>query len=128
MSRQQDWLKYSQELYDIAEILINNQKYSWACFTLNQATAAALKSILSNIDESTFGDNLIALLRVINSNHKVPEDVTNACHNINIYFTLARDLENKSDGTPLTNFSMKDAKQAVNDTMIILRYAHHMTH
>ncbi|MBN1330193.1 MAG: HEPN domain-containing protein [Candidatus Heimdallarchaeota archaeon] len=128
MTRQQDWLKYSQELYDIAELLINNQKYSWACFTLNQASAAALKSILSNIDESTFGDNLIALLRSINNAKKVPEDVTNACHSINIYFTLARDLENKPDGTPITNFSQKDAKQAINDTMTILRFAHHMAH
>ncbi len=128
MTRQQDWLKYSQELYDIAELLINNQKYSWACFTLNQASAAALKSILSNIDESTFGDNLIALLRAINNNQKVPQEVTNACHNVNIYFTLARDLENKPNGTPMENFNQKEAQQAINDTMAILRYAHHMAH
>ncbi|NHK30379.1 MAG: HEPN domain-containing protein [Asgard group archaeon] len=128
MNREKDWLYYSEELLEIAELLITNAKYSWACFTLHQATTAALKSILSRMDESTFGDNLIKLVRAIGQNTNIPDEVKKSCHKLNDYFNMARDLEAKSDGTPLSNFSLAEAKSAKNNTLVVIRFAHHMSH
>ena len=74
MTRTKDWLKHSEELLEISNLLIDKQKYFWSCLTSQQAAAAALKAIISHIDESTFGDNLIALLRTIQNNSSVPDD------------------------------------------------------
>ncbi|NHJ85879.1 MAG: HEPN domain-containing protein [Asgard group archaeon] len=128
MTRTDDWLKYSEELLEIADILMNNGRFSWSCFTINQAAAAALKSILSKLDESTFGDNLIALLRIIKEQLDVPDEVKNACHNLNEHFTKTRDLENRLDSTPSIHYTLNDAKQAKNDALIIIRFAHRHSH
>ncbi len=128
MTRNTDWLKYSEELIVIADILIEKQKYSWACFTLQQASAAALKSILSKKDESTYGDNLIKHLRLIGKHNTVPAEVKAACHNVNNFFTEARDLESVQTGTPINKFTLKDADKAKKDALAIIRYAYHFAH
>ncbi|MBK5113703.1 MAG: HEPN domain-containing protein [Candidatus Heimdallarchaeota archaeon] len=125
MTRNKDWLIYSQELIDIAELLLNKGRYSWSCFTSQQASTAALKAVLSISNESTFGDNLIALLRIVKETYTIPEDVKKACHYVNDFFTKCRDLENKPDGTPLNYFTLEDAQQAKNSALTILRFAHH---
>lgn len=128
MNREKDWLRYSEELLEIADLLINHKKYSWACFTLQQATSAALKSILARMDESTFGDNLIKLIRIIGQNTNIPDDVKKSCHILNDYFSMTRNLEAKSNGTPLNNYSLAEAEQAKNNTLVVIRFAHHMAH
>ncbi|MHA1212622.1 MAG: HEPN domain-containing protein [Candidatus Heimdallarchaeota archaeon] len=128
MCRHKDWLQYSEELLEIGALLIEKQKYSWACFTMQQASSAALKSILSKNDESTFGDNLIKLLRTIGNTHTVSTEIKNACHQINDYFTKARDLETVTKGTPLTNHSIKDANQAKANALAIIRFAYQESH
>lgn len=128
MNRNKDWLQYSEELIEIVDLLIENEKFSWSCFTSHQASSAALKAVLSLIDESTFGDNLIALLRKLKGNFTIPEEVKKACHQMNDYFTKSRDLEGKPDGTPLGNFSNGDANQAKKNAMTIIRFAHHTSH
>lgn len=128
MNREKDWLHYSEELLDIADLLITKGKYSWACFTLQQATSAALKSILSRMDESTFGDNLIKLIRIIGQNTNIPADVNKSCHKLNDYFNMTRDLEAISDGTPLNKYTLAEAQTAKNDTLAVIRFAHHMSH
>ncbi len=125
MSRNKDWLRYSQELIDIAELLMDKGRYSWSCFTSQQASTAALKAILSIKNESTFGDNLIALLRTVKESYNIPDDVKEACHFVNEFFTKSRDLENKPDGTPLNNFTLEDAQKAKTSALTILRFAHH---
>lgn len=128
MNRNKDWLQYSEELIEIANLLIDNGKFSWSCFTSHQASSAALKAVLSLIDESTFGDNLIALLRKVNGKFPIPDDVKKACHQMNDYFTKSRDLEGKPDGTPLDNFSIEEANQAKTYALAIIRFAHHTSH
>jgi len=128
MTRTTDWLKYSEELVTIADLLIANQKYSWACFTLQQASAAALKSILSKKDESTYGDNLIKHLRLIGKHDTIPSEVKAACHNLNNLFSETRDLESLQAGTPSDKFTPRDADKAKRDAMAIIRYAYHFSH
>lgn len=125
MSRNKDWLVYSQELVDIAELLLDKGRYSWSCFTSQQASLAALKAVLSKSNESTFGDNLIALLRSVKEIYTIPEDVKKACHYVNDFFTKSRDLENKPDGTPPNYFNISDAQQAKASALTILRFAYH---
>lgn len=124
MTRAKDWLQYSQELKDIAELLIDKGRFSWSCFTSQQASAAALKAILASIDGSTFGDNLIALLREIKEQKEVPAEIKKACQNLNEYFKTSRDLERKPSGTPEQYFTLDDAKKALNETLAIIRYAY----
>ncbi|RLI72357.1 hypothetical protein DRO91_04610, partial [Candidatus Heimdallarchaeota archaeon] len=128
ISKEYHTKKYSEELIAIADILIEKQKYSWACFTLQQASAAALKSILSKKDESTYGDNLIKHLRLIGKHDTVPTEVKAACHNVNNFFTEARDLESVQTGTPINKFTLKDADKAKKDALAIIRYAYHFAH
>ena len=125
MSRNKDWLQYSQELIDIADLLMDRGRYSWSCFTSQQASTAALKAVLSINNKSTFGDNLIALLRIINEFHEIPKDVKEACHYVNDFFTKSRDLENEPDGTPHNYFTLEDAQKAKLSALTILRFAHH---
>ena len=127
LTRNKDWLKYSEELIEIGDLLMKNGKYSWACFTLEQASSAALKAILSNKEESTFGENLIKLLNLIKNLHSVPDDVKDACHYLNDYFSKTRDLENTNKGTPSDHFTLKDAMQVKKQAMAILRFAYHIT-
>jgi HEPN domain-containing protein len=128
MGREKDWLQYSEELLEIADLLMKNDKHSWACFTLQQSSAAALKSIMAKYDELTFGDNLIKLIRIIGQNTKIPPEVKNSCHKLNEYFNVARDLENKSNGTPLSYFTHNDVQDARSNTLVIIRFAHHLLH
>jgi len=125
MSRNKDWLNYSEELINIAELLLNKGRYSWSCFTSQQASTAALKAVLSKTNESTFGDNLIALLRTLKETYSIPEDVKEACHYVNDFFIKSRDLENKPEGTPLSYFTLSDAQKAKTSALTILRFAHH---
>ena len=125
MSRYKDWLTYSEELLEIADFLIEKGKYSWACFTLHQASTAALKAILAKNDESTYGENLINFLRTIDKQFQPVEEVKKACRQINDYFQKTRDLESNPIGTPLSNFTINDAKLAKSNTLTILRFAHH---
>ncbi|NHJ31489.1 MAG: HEPN domain-containing protein [Asgard group archaeon] len=124
MSRKKDWLNYSEELLDIAELLMSKGKYSWSCFTSQQASTAALKAVLSNANESTYGDNLIALLRSVKEIRAIPKEVTEACHYVNDFFAKSRDLENKPEGTPLSYFTLTDAQKAKTSALAILRFAH----
>ncbi|MGC9781625.1 MAG: HEPN domain-containing protein [Candidatus Heimdallarchaeota archaeon] len=128
MNRNKDWLQYSEELIEIADILMDKGKFSWSCFTSHQASSAALKAILSLMDEYTFGDNLIALLRKINGKYTIPDDVKQACHQVNDFFTKSRDLEGKPEGTPLNNFTITDANQAKASALALIRFAHHNSH
>ncbi|MFW9923889.1 MAG: HEPN domain-containing protein [Candidatus Thorarchaeota archaeon] len=124
MTRTKDWLQYSEELIEVADLLITNRKFNWSCFTSQQASSAALKAILENIEESTFGDNLIALLRIIKDKKSVPKEVNDACHSLNDYFKSTRDLERNETGTPMNSFSEKEAKHAKDNALIILRFAY----
>jgi HEPN domain-containing protein len=128
MSRTKDWLEYSEELKEIADLLNENKKFSWACFTYQQSSSAALKAILSKLGASTFGENLIALLRVIKKEKQVPKEIETACHKMNTYFKSSRDLEMKAEGTPSDYFSKKDADNAHSKALAILRFAHHEVH
>jgi HEPN domain-containing protein len=129
MNRTKDWLQYSQELCDIADLLSNNKKFAWACFTYQQASVAALKAILSDMDESTYGENLIALLRKIKKKKdNVPDNIQDATHDLNGYFKSCRDLESISEGTPCEKISQSEAKEAKSKSLAILRYAHHESH
>ncbi|NHJ46535.1 MAG: HEPN domain-containing protein [Asgard group archaeon] len=128
MTREKDWLQYSEELLEIANLLIDNKKFSWACFTLQQASAAALKSILAKHDEMTFGDNLIKLARTIAETETIPVDVKSSCLKLNDLFTRARDLETKPNGTPSNNYTIREANDTKNKTLVIIRYAHHLNH
>ena len=125
MTRNKDWLNYSEELIDIAELLLSKGRFSWSCFTSQQASTAALKAVLSITNESTFGDNLIALLRIVKETYTIPEDVKKACHYVNDFFTKSRDLENKPEGTPPNYFNISDAQKAKASALTILRFAHH---
>lgn len=124
MSRTKDWLQYSQELKDIAELLMNQGRFSWSCFTSQQASAAALKAILSSMDVSTFGDNLIALLRQIGEDKEIPLEIKKACQELNDYFKTCRDLESKSTGVPSENFTLEEAQKAINQSLAIIRFAY----
>lgn len=125
MSRTNDWLQYSEELIDIADLLMDKGRFSWSCFTSQQATTAALKAILSKKGESTFGDNLIALLRTVKETIAIPIEVKDACHQVNDYFKTCRDLENKSEGTPLNYYSLEESQKAKNDALMVIRFAYH---
>ena len=125
MSRTKDWLQYSEELIEIADILMDKGRFSWYCFTSQQAAVAAVKALLSKYDESTFGDNLIALLRTVKENVSIPADVKEACQKINAYFKTCRDLESKSEGTPLSNYSLEESQQAKNYALAVIRFAYH---
>ncbi len=125
MSRTKDWLQYSEELVKIADLLMDKGRFSWSCFTSQQAATAALKAILFKMEEPTFGDNLIALLRTVKENIAIPDDVKDACHHINDYFKTSRDLENKPEGTPLNYFSLEESQKAKSDALTVIRFAYH---
>ncbi len=125
MSRTKDWLQYSEELIKIADLLMDKGRFSWSCFTSQQAATAALKAILFKMGESTYGDNLIALLRTVKESRAIPKDVKEACHHVNDYFKTSRDLENKPDGTPLSYFSLKESQKAKIDALTVIRFAYH---
>lgn len=127
MTRTTDWLQYSEELIEVADLLLTNKKFNWSCFTSQQATSAALKAILENMEESTFGDNLIALLRTIKEQKSVPKEVNDACHSVNDYFKSTRDLERTQSGTPMSGFSEKEAKSAKENALVVLRFAYRET-
>ena len=126
MNRSKDWLKYSEELLNITKLLIDQEKYSWSCFTAHQAASAALKAILAKDEEPTIGDNLIALLRVAKKSNEIPSKVETACHNINEHFKSTRDLEKKPQGTPIDHYTLDDSAKARTNALLILRHAHHI--
>ena len=125
MNRTKDWLQYSEELIEIADILMDKGWFSWSCFTSQQAAVAAIKALLSKFDEPTFGDNLIALLRTAKENISIPANVKDSCQKINGYFKTCRDLESKPDGTPLSNYSLEESQEAKNHALTIIRFAYH---
>ena len=125
MTRTKDWLQYSEELIKIADLLMDKGRFSWSCFTSQQAATAALKAILSKSGEPTIGDNLIALLRTVKENISIPVDVKDACHQVNDYFKTSRNLEHKPEGTPLSNYSLEESQKAKNDALMVIRFAYH---
>lgn len=128
MSRKSDWLEYSEELLEIGTLLLKNGKHTWSCFTYQQSSAAALKAILSKLGESTFGDNLIALLRTVDKHKQITNEVKEACHTVNNYFKSTRDLESHSEGTPSDFYTEEDAVEAKHCAHTILRFAHQASH
>lgn len=125
MSRTKDWLKYSEELVEVADLLKEKGHFSWSCFTSQQAAVAALKSLLSKFDESTFGDNLIALMRNVKKHLTIPNEVRDACQRINDYFKICRDLESKESGTPFSNYSLEESQKAKDHALAVIRFAYH---
>jgi HEPN domain-containing protein len=122
MDRSQDWMRQAEFDFNTAKTLQSNNNYPWTCFISHQTAEKALKALLEKKNMPSWGHDLTDLLRSIQEMIVVPQEITNACARLNLYYIPTRYPDAYSSGAPADKFTNQQATDAIKDAKEVLNY------
>lgn len=122
MNRYQDW--WAQAERDLAKAKQDREGgyYEWACFTAQQAGGKALKALGYKMGISLWGHSLSQMLSALASELPIPQEIKEKGKLLDFYYILPRDPNGFAAGTPADYFSHKEAQEALDAAVTILRF------
>jgi len=113
ISRVDDWLSEARYELDTAKLLLENGRYSAACFYAQQSGEKAVKAALLHFKVKKAGHSILDLLKELNKYVKVPEDFMESAKALDRHFIPPRYPNAFERGAPHEYYRRKDAEEAV---------------
>lgn len=117
MDEAKRWLDTSKEDLEVSEILLNNQKYSHACFSAQQSVEKSLKALHFWLDGDPWGHSILKLLIELKTlNEEIFyhfEKYIDSAKILDRFYIPTRYPDSLPDLTPGQAFSKNDSELAI---------------
>lgn len=119
MRRAADWLRQAELDLSAATDTERSGHHEWASFLAQQSSEKAVKAVHESMGTEAWGHSVVALLADLDD---VPEAVTEAAKGLDKHYIPARYPNSHPQGAPGDLYTRRDAKQALDDAIIILEH------
>jgi HEPN domain-containing protein len=111
--RSADWLKQAKRDYEVAEAMMRDGFYEWACFAAQQSAEKALKAVFQKMHALTLGHSLGEFLKILGQKVTVDEEMKDCARALDRYYIPSRYPNGFSEGSPMEYFTEKEAHHAL---------------
>ena len=117
-----DWLGQSKHSLESARLLSKGGFHDIACFHSQQAAELAVKALYLSRTLDGRGHSLTGLLKGIEGDVKVPEDVLRAAQQLDRHYIQARSPRCFDSGSPMDYFTEEDSREALQLTEEVINF------
>ena len=121
MNRYLDWLDQARRDLKKAEIDLQHEYWEWACFTAQQASEKAVKSLLMYQGHDVWGHAITPMLRRLET-PDAPPDLIEKAQLLDAYYIPTRYPNGFPEGKPADYFNLPKAQEAVEAARAIIAY------
>ncbi|TFG23318.1 MAG: HEPN domain-containing protein [Promethearchaeota archaeon] len=122
MNRYNDWLKQAEADIEAAMDSQKNNHHEWACFQAQQSAEKALKALLLYLNDDTWGDGLIYLLKhwkqiIIEEKKDIEEQeyksLIEKCQELDRHYIQPRYPNGFASGYPAEYYNEKTSQECI---------------
>lgn len=106
------WFNQALYTFNLIDVDINNNGYSWACFKAQQCAEMAIKSALKALGRNAYGYGLLKLYDELSTILTRKDDVRNAVSYLDKLYISPRYPDAFAEGSPWEHFTENDANIA----------------
>lgn len=114
--------KQGKRDYTRALLDIQYGYYEWACFTLQQASEKVVKALGLARDVTLLGHSLTDMLRRLNQELVVPEEVLDSARLLDLYYIPPRYPNGFASGKPADYFTETQAQEGLHAADRVIRF------
>jgi len=111
--RSKDWLTQAEKDLEVAEVMINNGFFDWACFVAQQAAEKATKVVFQKLNAEVWGHSVLNLLKILGNKIKISDEILDYARILDKYYIPTRYPNAFECGSPFEYFIEEEAKNVV---------------
>jgi len=120
--RWRDWFRQAQRDLDHVRHSIDVGDYEWACFAAQQTAEKVAKAVLQQHNAEAWGHSVLALLKALPNEADLSDELADAAKALDKHYIQTRCPNGFAEGIPGDYYTESDARKALHDAEIIVRY------
>jgi HEPN domain-containing protein len=113
MERSKDWIDEAEGDLNHAKNDLNSGFYNWACFSAQQSTEKAIKSIFRKIGAEVWGHSTSDLLNELSNTFPVPSELIDNALELDKVYISARYPDAHTSGSPKSKYTEREARRLI---------------
>jgi HEPN domain-containing protein len=124
-NRHLDWFRQAEADLKHAMNSMEVGDYEWSCFSAQQASEKAVKSVYIKMGMEAWGHTVSVLLGSLKPRLKVPSSILESAKGLDKHYIPTRYPNGFDDGAPVDFYTKKEATAAVRQAKQIVEYCRH---